>query len=191
MTSSDSSTPAPSPASLGDTLSDGGVASANLSGLIPVNFYQADNYRPEDSIGYLMRQILNRFAHEVERQLAHTDLTNAQWVPLFKLALGQASTAAQLARECQLDTGAVTRMLDRLEAKKLCKRVRSDTDRRVVHLELTESGQQAASAIPEILCGVQNAHLSGFSTQEVETLRSYLRRILNNAETISNHASNP
>jgi DNA-binding MarR family transcriptional regulator len=151
-------------------------------------FYQAESYRPEDSVGYLMRQILNRVAHEIERQLAHTDLTNAQWIPLFKLYSGQASTVAELARGCHLDAGAMTRMLDRLEAKGLCKRVRSETDRRVVHIELTPAGSKAASDIPEILSGVQNAHLAGFSAEEFETLRDYLRRILQNAQSIADLA---
>ena len=154
----------------------------------PTVFYQAESYRPEDSVGYLMRQILNRVGHDIERQLAHTDLTNAQWIPLFKLYSNQASTVAELARECNLDAGAMTRMLDRLEAKGLCKRVRSETDRRVVNIELTASGSKSASDIPEILSGVQNAHLAGFSAEEFETLREYLRRILNNAQSIADLA---
>ena len=164
-------------------------AAAKDSALPPAYpFYCVKNYCPEDSMGYLMRQILSHVAHEVERRLAHTDLTNAQWIPLFKLYSGQASTVAQLARECQLDTGAMTRMLDRLEAKDLCRRVRSEVDRRVVHLELTEAGNRAASVLPELLSGVQNAHLAGFSQEEFETMKSYLRRILKNAETIAAHA---
>jgi DNA-binding MarR family transcriptional regulator len=87
-----------------------------------------------------------------------------------------------------LDAGAMTRMLDRLEAKALCKRVRSETDRRVVNIELTAAGTKAASDIPRILSGVQNAHLAGFNTQEFETLREYLRRILNNAQSIADLA---
>jgi DNA-binding MarR family transcriptional regulator len=82
----------------------------------------------------------------------------------------------------------MTRMLDRLEAKGLCKRVRSETDRRVVNIELTPAGTKSASDIPEILSGVQNAHLAGFNTEEFETLRTYLRRILNNAQSIADLA---
>jgi len=82
----------------------------------------------------------------------------------------------------------MTRTLDRLEAKGLCKRVRSETDRRVVNIEITAAGTRAASDIPEILSGVQNAHLSGFSSEEFQTLRDYLRRILNNAQTIADHS---
>ncbi|MCX8520339.1 MAG: MarR family transcriptional regulator [Rhodoferax sp.] len=154
----------------------------------PRAFYSAKDYRPEASVGYLMRKILSMVALDIERQLAHTELTNAQWVPLYKIYSGQASTVAEVARECHLDAGATTRMLDRLEAKGLCKRVRSQTDRRVVHIALTPAGTAAAADIPAILSGVQNAHLAGFSEQEFNTLCEYLRRILNNAQAIAKQA---
>jgi DNA-binding MarR family transcriptional regulator len=150
-----------------------------------IAFYCAGDYVPEDSVGYMIRRVLACVAHEVERQLVASDLTNAQWVPLLKLFMGRASTVAELARECQLDAGAMTRLLDRLEAKGLCRRVRSVADRRVVNIELTPEGRQAAKGIPEVLSRVQNAHLSGFSVDEFETLKGFLRRILDNAQTQS------
>ncbi len=147
-----------------------------------LEFYRAQGYDPEESVGYLMRRVLTLVAQEVERQLESSDLTNAQWVPLFKLSLGQVSTVAELARDCHLDAGAMTRLLDRLEAKNLCRRVRSLADRRVVHIELTQAGRTAAQAIPVVLSQVQNAHLAGFSVKEFETLKGFLRRILGNAQ---------
>lgn len=165
--------------------------SASPAPVAPQRFYSADNYRPEDSVGYMMRNILTALARGVERELAHTDLTNAQWVPLYKIYAGRAGTPAELARECQLDAGAMTRMLDRLESKGLCKRVRSEADRRVVHIELTESGLRAASAIPNILSGVQNAHLAGFSLAEFELLKHFLRRILDNTRSGAAHDTVP
>ncbi|MDB5943661.1 MAG: transcriptional regulator, MarR family [Ramlibacter sp.] len=147
-------------------------------------FYLPENYRPEESVGYLMRRILNTVATEIEREMGPNGLTNAQWIPLFKLYVGSASTVAELARECQLDAGAMTRMLDRLEAKGLLRRVRSSEDRRVVNLELTDEGRAAAQEIPGVLCKVQNAHMQGFTRAEWQTLKSLLRRILENALAI-------
>lgn len=147
-------------------------------------FYNPKDYRPEESIGYLMRRILDTVADAVEGELAPEGLTNAQWLPLYKLLMGSASTVAELARQCRLDVGGMTRMLDRMEAKGLVRRERSLEDRRVVNLELTAEGRATAQKIPAVLCGVQNAHLRGFSKEEWEQLRSMLRRILATAEEI-------
>jgi len=160
------------------------VSSSQTTSPAPAAFYRATGYCPEDSAAYLMRQILNTVSQEVERQLAHTGLTNAQWIPLYKLYVGQASTPAELARECRLDAGAMTRTLDRMEAKGLCQRERSASDRRVVTITLTDAGREAAQVIPDVLSQVQNAHLAGFSKDEFELLKSFLRRILVNANAI-------
>ena len=156
-----------------------------------VEFYCAEGYKPDDSVGYMMRRIVSAATQGIERELEPTGLTNAQWVPLFKLYMGHASTVAELARVCELDAGAMTRLLDRLEAKQLCRRVRSSDDRRVVNLELTEAGRIAAQGIPEILCRVQNAHLAGFSVEEWEILKGYLRRILDTAQALNMLADKP
>ena len=150
-----------------------------------IAFYEAGRYLPEESMGYLMRRILTMVSSEVERQLEPIGLTNAQWLPLYKLSIGMASTVAELACESQIDAGAMTRLLDRLEAKGLCQRVRSLSDRRVVNIELTEAGRQAAAGIPAVLSQVQNTHLSGFSVEEFETLKGFLRRIFDNAQASS------
>lgn len=149
-----------------------------------VDFYQAEGYTPDDSVGYLMRRIIALLAQGMEREMEPAGLTNAQWVPLLKLYMGCASTAAELARQCELDAGSMTRLLDRLEAKQLCRRSRSSDDRRVVNLELTDAGRSAAKEIPVILCKVQNALLAGFSVDEWQILKSYLRRMLETAQTL-------
>lgn len=149
-----------------------------------VDFYQPEGYTPDDSVGYLMRRIIALMAQSMEREMEPAGLTNAQWVPLLKLDRGCASTAAELARQCELDAGSMTRLLDRLEAKQLCSRSRSAEDRRVVNLELTEAGRAAAQEIPVILCKMQNALLAGFSVDEWQLLKSYLRRMLDTAQTL-------
>lgn len=148
------------------------------------SFYCAEGYDAGQSTGYLMRQILTSVSHQVSRELEPAGLTNAQWVPMLKLYLGKADTVAELARECSLDAGSMTRLIDRLEAKGFCRRVRSSEDRRVVNLELTDEGRNAAKEIPVVLSRVQNAHLVGFSIEEWQMLKGFLRRILETSQAL-------
>lgn len=150
----------------------------------PAQFYRPNEYTADESIGYLLHRLLCSLRSETDVRLEPHGLTNAQWQPLFKLQKSQASTVAELAREMQTDPGATTRMVDRLEAKGLCKRVRSCEDRRVVNLELTPDGELAASKVPPALAEVMNAHLAGFSKTEWQALLGYLRRMLANAEAM-------
>lgn len=146
------------------------------------SFYSPDTYRPEQSVGLMMRKVISALSRNIDLELASADLTNAQWVPLYRLYVGSARTGAELARECHLDAGAMTRLLDRLEAKGLCMRTRSETDRRVVQIDLTDAGRRAAACIPRTLSQVQNQLLSGFSEEEFAVLKSYLHRMLANVD---------
>jgi DNA-binding MarR family transcriptional regulator len=150
----------------------------------PADFYQADHYATEESVGYLMRRVLLSLTQQTGKLLEPVGLTSAQWAPMFKMHMGKATTVAELARELQMDPGATTRLLDRLEAKGLCRRVRSEQDRRVVNLELTPEGTEVAGHIPVALSEVMNAHLAGFSRDEWLVLKGYLQRMLDNNEGI-------
>jgi DNA-binding MarR family transcriptional regulator len=156
-------------------------------------FYQAERYCSEESMGFLMRRIILSLVNDVDRQLAAQghDLTHAQWAPLYLLYKGRASTLAEMARELQIDPGALTRTLDRLEAKGLCRRVRSTEDRRVSHLSLTEAGQAAAAQVPFVLSDVQNAYLQGFTKDEWQLLLSLLSRVLANADALKGREAQP
>jgi DNA-binding MarR family transcriptional regulator len=147
----------------------------------PANFYRADGYCANDSVGYLMRRVLLAMTQETDKRLEPHGLTHAQWGPLFMLRKAGSATVAELARELQVDPGAMTRMLDRLEAKGLCQRVRSTDDRRVVNLALTAEGERAADLVPVALSEVLNAYLAGFSEAEWQTLKTLLQRMLENA----------
>lgn len=150
-----------------------------------IEFYHPDSYFTESSVGHLMKKAVAWSGQAIEREMEPYGLTNAQWVPLVKLFVGDADTAAGLARECGLDAGAMTRLLDRVEAKGLCCRQRSSHDRRVVNLQLTDEGREAALKIPVVLARIQNACLAGFTREEWETLKGYLHRILDNAQALS------
>lgn len=146
----------------------------------PLSF-DLSNLSPYDSMGYLMRRIVTAMGADIERAMEPLGLTNAQWRPLGLMHIGPPKTVAELARECFLDTSAMTRLLDRLESKGYCTRTRSSEDRRVVTLQLTDAGRVAATRIPEVLCTVQNTYLQGFSPDEWATLKSLLQRVLTNA----------
>lgn len=156
----------------------------------PATFYRPESYCAEQSVGYLMKRIVQSIVAQVDRRLEVHDLTSAQWGPLMRLRTAGESTVADLARWLQLDAGAMTRLLDRLEKKGLCQRLRSTADRRVVHVALTAEGAAAIAGVPAVLSDVMNAHLAGFSPVEFAQLSGYLRRILDTGEALRLPAQN-
>ena len=147
-------------------------------------FYSGDATALGDyeSVGYLIKIANQVVMRNLDAELQPYDLTGPQWVPLLVLSKGRADTVAGCARAIEVDTGAMTRMLDRLEAKGFVSRNRSREDRRVVNVELTKAGHEIVKLIPPSICRVLNRHLRGFNEKEFETFKDLLRRFLNNGE---------
>jgi len=160
------------------------VVMARQTPSTPANarFYEPVGYCADESVGWLMKRALMSVALAAGRRLEPKGITHAQWAPLFMLKQRRATTVAELARETQSDPGAMTRLLDRLEAKGFCRRERSTDDRRVVRVELTPEGEVAAEEVPVVLAQVLNEHLAGFSKAEWSQLKDMLRRMVANGE---------
>ncbi|HJU71385.1 MAG TPA: MarR family transcriptional regulator [Paucimonas sp.] len=143
--------------------------------------YNLKNYTPEESIGYLLKRVGNQLALAIDRELAEFDMTHAQLGIFLKLLHGHANTAADLAREMMSDTGAMTRMLDRLEEKEFIERTRSAEDRRVMQVALTAKGQALADRMTHVAVTALNHHLRGFNEMEIAQFKDFLRRMIANA----------
>ncbi len=147
-------------------------------------FYRPAAYTVEDSVGFLMKHVMMSIVAQADKRLGEHGLTNTQWGPLMRLRLSGESTVAELARWMQIDAGATTRLLDRLEKKGLCRRTRSTQDRRVVRVAITPEGEASIAEVPTVLSAIMNDHLTGFSEAEWQQLLSMLRRMLRNGEAL-------
>lgn len=135
---------------------------------------------PHAQVGRLMKLVMSSLVRNIDLRMQPLELTAMQWEPLLLLSLGRADTVAALARESDMDCGAMTRMLDRLEAKGLVRRHRSEADRRVVNLALTDKGREAAGAIPPVIRQELARHLKDFPEPEIALLTNMLQRMLDN-----------
>jgi len=93
------------------------------------------------ALGLLFRQARDAMWARMERELgaAGHELTFSQFIAIKKLATGLASVT-DLARAADLNPGAMTRLLDKLEARGLLVREADPNDRRALHIHLTQAG---------------------------------------------------
>ncbi|MCU7249242.1 MarR family winged helix-turn-helix transcriptional regulator [Pseudomonas koreensis] len=105
-------------------------------------------------------------------------ITAAQFKVLIIMAQYGVDTPAELCRHLSLDSGSMTRMLDRLEQKDFLIRQRSEGDRRQVQLKLTEQGQQLADRLPYIGADAMNELAGAITPDELKTLEHILKKIL-------------
>ena len=105
-------------------------------------------------------------------------ITAAQFKVLIIMAQFGVDTPAELCRHLSLDSGSMTRMLDRLEQKGLLDRKRSALDRRQVQLVLTDDGQRLADRLPYIGAEALNQLAGALEPDELQTLEKLLKKML-------------
>jgi DNA-binding MarR family transcriptional regulator len=94
-------------------------------------------------------------------------VTAAQFKVLIIMAQFGVDTPAELCRNLSLDSGSMTRMLDRLEQKGLLDRKRSEQD-----------GQRLADMLPYIGAQALNQLAGALEPGELQTLERILKKIL-------------
>ena len=146
------------------------------------DLYRAEDYRVQDSVGYMITRLRASLFASVDREVAAWGISSAQGAILIYIAHGRAERAADLAREHNYDTGSLTRMIDRLVKKGLLRRVPHAVDRRAATLELTAAGRRLAARLPAVAVKVLNRHLRGFTRAELDRLKGYLARMLANRD---------
>jgi DNA-binding MarR family transcriptional regulator len=144
---------------------------------MPTQHYRPETYLARYSIGYLLKRTHSQLADQLEPALEARGFTFTQWVILMHLRDGLAVNARVLCTQLRHDSGALTRVIDQLEARQLVSRERSRKDRREVQLQLTPAGRATLeAAIPAVVERLNHA-LGDFSAEELAMLTRLLSKL--------------
>ena len=131
--------------------------------------------------GYLISQTRNALYAALDKEMLPLDLTASQFVVVIGAMRHHARTVNEFCQLAGIEPGPMSRLLDRLEAKGIVRRVRDLDDRRQVNVALTEKGVALYPQINAALCKVYGQLLHGFSEPETLALQQALEKILLNA----------
>ena len=143
--------------------------------------YDLRSFSSRDAVGARVALARKAIREEFDREMQPLGLSAQQAFVIILLGEDRAETAADMCRTLAHDAGAMTRLIDKLEAAGLVRRVRGSRDRRSAHLELTRPGRVMYDRVMRVQVDVLNRLLRGFSRAEVRTLERLLARILENA----------
>jgi DNA-binding MarR family transcriptional regulator len=102
--------------------------------------------------------------------------TDARCVDLLDQAGGM--TAGELARAAGLTTGAVTAVVDRLEAAGFARRVPDPADRRRVRIEVTDKVWKLHAPLIGPMLKESQAILDDLTDAEIERFTEFLQRVI-------------
>jgi DNA-binding MarR family transcriptional regulator/GNAT superfamily N-acetyltransferase len=139
-----------------------------------------------DHVLVSLRRIVRSIDLHSKKLVQSHHLTIPQAVILREIQRRGRLSLGDLARSANLSNATVTGIIDRLEAKKLVKRVRSETDRRQVFVEIMPGGAKTLTKMPPLLQENFVQKLKELDKWEQTQILSSLERVaaLMNAEEI-------
>lgn len=128
-------------------------------------------------LGMLIGQTAALKERLLDRHLTTLGITAAQLRVLRVICRGD-DTAVALCRQLSANSACMTRMLDRLERKRLIIRTRDDSDRRQVRLMPTDKGRAISMMPPTLEIAAMNELTSAVTPDELLCLERLLEKML-------------
>jgi DNA-binding MarR family transcriptional regulator len=148
-----------------------------IPSLHAMTHFTPENFH-ESQIGLLLGRTNSLKDRFLDQHLEVYGVTSAQFKVLIIVAEWGLDSPGDLCRHLSLDSGSMTRMLDRLESKQLIRRSRSEEDRRQIRIALTAEGKALAARLPHIGAQAMNRLAGALDAAELQELERLLKKIL-------------
>ncbi len=140
--------------------------------------------KPNDTVARAaeLDRYLTLFARRtVHREQAarrdHAELTRQEFRVIHEVGERRVWTMSELARAMGHGMSGLTALVDRLEAKRLVERRRSDQDRRTVHVRLTAEGRRHFARLRRLHLRFCSVMLGALTTREQDVFLNLMRKI--------------
>ena len=133
--------------------------------------------RLEQHLGYWLRLVSDEISGRFAQALQACQISVAEWVALNHIGAEAGLTPVRLAATVGMTRGAVSKVIDKLERKKLVVRAPRSINGRGQQLSLTARGRQSLPTYAAIAEGNDRRFFSALSQRQRRQLRALLRRM--------------
>lgn len=123
--------------------------------------------------------------NELDRRLRPLGFSHSRWMLLLHLSRHDGCTHHELAQHMGIEAATLVRLVDHMEKEGLLSRCGSETDRRVKHLCLSDSGKKVVIDIRAYAADLRKELLDGLSQAEIKTACDVLNSIRGKLGTIA------
>ena len=145
---------------------------------------EPDSKRQIHYLGQYGTSLLNAVAKGVERELVGTELTMIDFGMMRMFLTDEEWTATELAQVLPREAPAISRRVNKMVQMGILSRRRSRSDRRVVHLRLTEEGKALTLDINRKVTAYEEKLVEGIPEEEVENLKVAAEKIFANFDRL-------
>lgn len=133
----------------------------------------------ETHLGYWLRKVSNAVSGSFARSLQARQTSVAEWVVLCHLHDRKQATPGELAEALTMTRGAISKVIDKLQAKEWIRSRIKPEDNRVQMLSLTAAGRRVVPQLAEIADHNDGRFFAFLNTEERQRLRDLLIKLAN------------
>lgn len=131
-----------------------------------------------DFLAHWLHRLSGSVLRTFEGKLKEFGITEAQWVILCTIYRGNADTPRTIADYIGVDSGSVSRSVDRLVAKNMLRKVPHEEDGRSITLALTPAQIPVIETLMLVACEQEQDWRSALTNQEMRTFASLMEKLL-------------
>lgn len=131
----------------------------------------------DNCINYLLTGAQHSVFQYMKKNLAQFDITPIQYGVLGCIWEFDMHNPKDIAAHLGVENSTISGILERMENKGLIRRMIDSTDRRFIHIELTEVSRNLEVPVRTVVAEVDRVVLKQFDEKEIEILKNMLRRI--------------
>ncbi|WP_172195775.1 MarR family winged helix-turn-helix transcriptional regulator [Saccharibacillus qingshengii] len=133
-----------------------------------------------DTLGFLLSRTYLAYAKRAGKVTSSEDMTPEQYGVLHRLTLADGVSQKKLAEVHSRDQTSISKVLDKLEYKKMIVRRSNPSDRRSVLVYLTEKGRKVEQMLTPLMEAQNRGAIEGLTEEELNLFIRVLDRIFGN-----------
>lgn len=137
----------------------------------------------------LFREAQVNFSQFYDRILSKADITLSQYALLSQLSLAGTIKMTEASKFLHVSKPAITNLVDRLEEKKMLKRIPHHEDRRIYLLQISAPGQKIVKTIQSNVLKLVLSALGKFKGSEQAIIREFYSELSKTVQNKVTHDS--
>lgn len=134
----------------------------------------------QESLGYILNTSARFMKRSLDIQLKAYDITSSQWAVLSILSVDDNLSQAEIASRIHSDRTTCGTIIDKLAAKKLVSKIRSQNDRRSYKVRILPKAMNIMHEVSSKASDVNALAVKGLSESDIKTLIKCLNTITRN-----------
>ncbi len=131
-------------------------------------------------VGHITELATKQISDAFGRRLQSAGVTRIQWIALYYIKINKIISQRELSNLMNVKDSSAGRLIDRLERDGYIERKRNDSDRRVIYIQLTNTGDKLITELMPYGQKFNSDLIKGIDEEDLIVFDKVLKKMLSN-----------